>query len=187
MRKIQIAVIGGANYKYDSNQYDSARLIGKKLVELGYRVVTGGFGGVMEAALKGAKESSYYQSGDTIGIVPGFDPKDANEFADIVISTGLDIYRNIIVANSDAIIVVGGGAGTLSEASHAWTLKRPIFVLEEMDGILNKIKIEKFDNRQHYDFDNKIVYFKEIDSLKYILDEGIKMYNKRHKSIRRIK
>lgn len=187
MRKIQIAVIGGGNYKCDSAQYHNARLIGKKLIELGYRVVTGGFGGVMEAALKGAKESNYYRSGDTIGIIPGFDPNDANEFADIVIPTGLDIYRNIIVANSDAIIAIGGGAGTLSEASHAWALKRPIFVLEEMDGILNKINIEKFDNRQHYDFDNKLVYFKNIDSLDHILDEGIKMYNKRHKSIRRIK
>ena len=187
MRKIQIAVIGGGNYRDDSEQYKNARLIGKKLVELGYRVVTGGLGGVMEAALKGAKESNCYQSGDTIGIIPGFDPNDANDFADIVISTGLDIYRNIIVANSDAIIVIGGGAGTLSEASHAWSLKRPIFVLDQMNGILNEINVDKFDNRQHYDFDNKLIYFNNVEDLEYLLDEKIKMYNKRHKSIRRIK
>ncbi len=185
MRKSQVTVIGGGNYKEGSRQYNSAILVGKKLVDLGYRVVTGGFGGIMEAALKGAKESECYQSGDTISILPGFDPDDSNEFADIVIPTGLDLYRNVIVANSHAIIAVGGGAGTLSEASHAWAMKRPIFVLEEMDGILNRVGVKSFDNREHYNFENELIYFKEISNLDDLLAEKINLYSKRHKSIRR--
>lgn len=187
MRKQQISVIGGGGYDNNTPQYKISELIGEKLIDLGYRVITGGLGGVMEGALKGAKLSKAYQSGDTIGIIPGFDPEDANIYADIVIPTGLDVYRNTIVSNSDAVIVVGGGAGTLVEAASAWSLKRPILVFEEVEGVINNLKILKFDERQHYDFDNKVIYFKDLSSLEILLKENILIYNKRHKSIRRKK
>lgn len=187
MRKQQISVIGGGGYDNTTPQYKMSELIGEKLIDLGYRVITGGLGGVMEGALKGAKLSKAYQSGDTIGIIPGFDPEEANIYADIVIPTGLDVYRNTIVSNSDAIIVVGGGAGTLVEAASAWSLKRPILVLEEVEGVVSQLKILKFDERQHYKFDNKVIYFKDISSLEVLLEENILKYNKRHKSIRRKK
>ena len=54
-----------------------------------------------------------YREGDTIAILPGEDPAAASEHADIVICTGLGSYRNGIVGRSDAVIAVGGGAGTL--------------------------------------------------------------------------
>lgn len=54
-----------------------------------------------------------YREGDTIAILPGEDPSAASRHADIVICTGLGSYRNGIVGRADAVVAVGGGAGTL--------------------------------------------------------------------------
>lgn len=63
-------------------------------------------------------------------MLPSYDPSDEGSSADIVIATGLDHARNILVANSDGVIAIGGGAGTLSEIAMAWALKRPIVALK---------------------------------------------------------
>ena len=80
----------------------------------------------MEAACKGAHASARYREGDTIGVLPHFDPAEANPWVDIVLATGLDHARNGLVANADAVVAVGGGAGTLCEMTFAWMYKRLI-------------------------------------------------------------
>ena len=55
---------------------------------------------------------------------PGIDPAPASDFADTVLATGLDHARNLIASNSDAVVAIGGGAGTLSEMAFAWALHR---------------------------------------------------------------
>ena len=106
-RKI-VAVIGNKAIEKDGVRYKIAYEIGKALVDNGYRVQTGGLQGVMSAVLEGAKASKNYREGDTIALVPSFDTETANEFADIVIPTGLDMMRNALVANAYAVIGVGG-------------------------------------------------------------------------------
>ena len=96
------------------------------LIDENYRIVTGGIGTLQQAAHRGAKKSINSGDGDTIAILPGFDPKPAIGHADIIIPTGLDVLRNGIVANSDAVICIEGGSGTLSEIAFAWQLNRPI-------------------------------------------------------------
>ena len=56
------------------------------------------------AACRGAKSSKNYKDGDIIALVPSFDVNEVNEFADIVIPTGLDVMRNALVANASAIV-----------------------------------------------------------------------------------
>ena len=121
MRKM-ISIIGDSKIEKDGKKYRLAFSMGKALVDNGYRVASGGLGGVMEAAFEGARSSEFYREGDTVAILPMFDRKLASDAADIVIATGLDVYRNVIVANSDAVIAIGGGAGTLAEMSNAWPL-----------------------------------------------------------------
>ena len=87
--------------------------------------MTGGLGDLPKAIAKGARKSPNYTDGILIAILPGFDPSAADNCVDIVIATGLDEARNLIVANSDAVVAIGGGAGTLSEIAYAWSLKRP--------------------------------------------------------------
>jgi hypothetical protein len=129
-RRKVIAVIGSGRSVEEDIEYNIAMDIGRLLVDNGFRVLTGGLGGVMEAALKGARNSAKYREGDTIAIIPTMNASDSNQFADIVIPTGIGIGRNIIVTNSDGVIAIGGGSGTLSEIAFAWQKRRPIVALE---------------------------------------------------------
>lgn len=128
-RRLVIAVIGDAGVGPGSAAYEIATEVGRLIVDSGARVLCGGLGGVMEAACRGAHGSSRYVDGDTVGLLPGFDPAAANPWVDIVIPTGLDHMRNALVGGADSLVVIGGGAGTLSEMAFGWMLKRPIVAL----------------------------------------------------------
>jgi hypothetical protein len=145
-RRAIVSVVGDAGVSAESPGYAAAREVGTLLVDAGFRVMTGGLGGVMEAASRGAHESRLYREGDTIGILPHADPRHANPWVDIVIPTGLDHARNAIVANADAVIAVGGGAGTLSEIAFAWMYKRLIVAIEA-PGCSGEIGGRRLDGR----------------------------------------
>jgi uncharacterized protein (TIGR00725 family) len=101
-----------------------AEEVGAQLVDRGAAVVTGGLGGVMEAACRGAKS----RRGLTIGLLPGLDRSEANGWVDVAIATGLGELRNgLIVRTSDAVVAIGGSPGTLSEIGFA--LKRGLPVI----------------------------------------------------------
>jgi uncharacterized protein (TIGR00725 family) len=128
LEKIIVGVIGSA--LASGKPYDEAMEVGRLTAKRGALVLTGGLGGVMEAACKGAKECG----GETIGILPGFDDRDANRYIDIPIVTGLNHARNIIVVRtSDVLIAVGGEYGTLSEIAFAMKLGKPVISLDSWD------------------------------------------------------
>jgi uncharacterized protein (TIGR00725 family) len=100
--------------------------VGRLLGAAGAVVVTGGLGGVMAAACRGAKEGG----GTTVGLLPGRDRSAANEWVDIAIPTGLAELRNgLVVAAADAVIAVGGSWGTLSEIALARRAGHPVIGL----------------------------------------------------------
>src|SRR5512140_707906 len=107
-----VAVIGSS--VATTSQLRLARRVGRLLATAGVTVVTGGGGGVMQAACQGAGQVG----GVTVGILPGSDETETppNRFVQIPIYTGLGEARNaIVVKSSGAVIAVGGGYGTLSE------------------------------------------------------------------------
>ena len=128
MDKTIIGVIGSA--LASGKPYDEALEVGRLAAQGGATVLTGGLGGVMEAACKGAKEAG----GQTIGILPGFDTRDANRYVDIPIITGLNHARNIIVVRSSHVLIaVGGEYGTLSEIAFAMKLGKTVISLGSWD------------------------------------------------------
>lgn len=125
-RKI-IGVFGGGNVTESSPLYDTARVIGGLIVSHGHIVLTGGLGGIMEAASRGARE----KGGTTIGILPG-DRRTtpANRYIDIAVYTGMGEARNAInVKSCDAAIAIGGEYGTLSEIALALKSGCPLVLL----------------------------------------------------------
>ncbi len=63
----------------------------------------------------------------TVGILPGEDLSEANEYLDIPVVTGLGSGRNIIVARTaNALIAIGGAYGTLSEIAFGLMLGRTV-------------------------------------------------------------
>lgn len=82
----------------------------------GATVVTGGLGGVMAAASRGAAEAG----GTVVGLLPGDDRAAANPWVGVAVPTGMGELRNgLVVRSGDALVAVGGGLGTLSEVALA--------------------------------------------------------------------
>lgn len=185
MRRRIIAIVGDAKIKKDGPKYRLAYETAKELVDRGYRIQCGGLRGVMEAACAGAHASEKYKEGDTIAIIPGFDGAVANEYADIVIPTGLDLYRNVIVANASAVIAIGGGSGTLCEISNAWALKRLIVAFNHVDGWSAKVAGTCLDDRLRYHNipDDKIYSASSAKEAADIIDEKVALYDGAHIAI----
>lgn len=125
IRPPYVAVIGDG----DPSGPDAHRIlewaeeVGQQLARGGAVVITGGLGGVMRAASRGALMAG----GETIGILPGADASEANEFVRTPIATGLGVARNLVVVTSaDAVIAVGGRHGTLSEIGLALRMGRHV-------------------------------------------------------------
>ncbi len=131
-----ISVIGAG--ECSEKIYEIAENVGGLIARGNAVLVTGGLGGVMEAASKGAKEAG----GITVGILPGFSKDEANKFVGIPITTGLSHARNtIVVRSADAVIAVAGEYGTLSEIAIALKLGKPVIGINTWDNVEGIIKV----------------------------------------------
>ena len=148
-RRRVIAVVGDAVLADGDVRHAHAYALGRGIVDQGWVVVTGGRGGVMEAAGRGARDSARWTSGASMAILPGHDPSAANPYVDIALPTGLDVARNTLVAHADAVVAVGGGAGTLSEMALAWQLRRLVVGLEG-EGWAGRLAGQPMDGRRRY-------------------------------------
>jgi len=122
IRPIAVAVVGREKPHGDLPEkpwaYEWAFGVGAGLAAKGFVLVTGGLGGIMEAACRGAASGG----GVVIGIAPAIpeseaSKRSANPYQTLVIQTGLDQRARIpIIVNScDAMIAINGGAGTRIE------------------------------------------------------------------------
>src|SRR3954454_21920415 len=101
--------------------------MGRELARRGAVLVTGGLGGAMEAACRGAKA----EGGTTLGILPAYDRSAANPWVDVAVPTGMGEARNaLLVRAADAVIAVAGEFGTLSEIALALKVGTPVVGLE---------------------------------------------------------
>jgi uncharacterized protein (TIGR00725 family) len=110
-----------------------AEEVGRRLAEAGVAIVTGGLGGVMEAASRGAAGAG----GVVIGIVPGNSSEEANPHCTQVVASGVGHARNLaVVGSGDVVIAIGGEWGTLSEIGHARAIGRTVVALRSwtLDG-----------------------------------------------------
>ena len=129
---MRVSVIGGG--EVDQMTYEVATAVGQRLGSRGHDVICGGLTGVMEAVGKGMADTA----GQTIGILPGPDPRAANRYVDVPIATGLGSARNVLVVqNGAAVIAIDGSTGTLSEIAHALDMDKPVAGLDThaIDGV----------------------------------------------------
>jgi uncharacterized protein (TIGR00725 family) len=111
---MQVAVCGPA--RCTEAERRSAYRVGELLAQRGAVVVCGGGSGVMAAVAAGARSAG----GLVVGVLPGADRSTASADLTAAVVTNLGQARNVVVVSSaDAVIVVGGSWGTLSELAHA--------------------------------------------------------------------
>jgi uncharacterized protein (TIGR00725 family) len=119
-----VGVIGSSNAEPELLKL--AEEVGAEIARNGAAVVCGGLSGVMEAVCRGARR----EGGLTIGIIPSDDKRDANQYIQIPIVTGMGMGRNVmLVKTADVLIAVGGEFGTLSEIAHALNIGKKVIGL----------------------------------------------------------
>ncbi|MBE6377170.1 MAG: TIGR00730 family Rossman fold protein [Lentisphaeria bacterium] len=118
--KMLVSVFGSARTAVDSPDYQSAMELGKKLVDAGYGVITGGGPGIMEAAARGAYENNGTSIGLNIKLPMEQHP---NQYQTTSLSFDYFFVRKVsFLKYSTAIIVYPGGFGTLDELSEVLTM-----------------------------------------------------------------
>jgi len=139
MRKKVVGVIGGHSCTPEVEQV--AQELGKKLAKVVDLLVCGGVSGTMEAVCQGFKAGG----GVTLGILPSYDKRSANQFVDIPIPTGLGLARNVLVVKAaDVVVALPGRAGTLSEIAYCLQFEIPVISLNSWD-VPGTIKVKTVD------------------------------------------
>ncbi len=143
--RLKIGVMGSASgpQTEDPVARAKARELGREIGKRGYIFINGACPGLPNDALLGAKECHAF----TLGVSPAFSEYEhINEYLsphghDMIIFTGMGFMeRDIInIRSSDAVIIVGGGIGSLNEFTIAYDEGRPIGILTNSGGISNHI------------------------------------------------
>lgn len=114
-----ITVFGSSRPRQGDADYEEARALGRSLGKGGFTVCSGGYGGVMEGASRGAKESG----GTTLAVTAEFFTSKANRWVDkeIRVKTWEErLFELIRVA--DGYAACKGGTGTLVELAVVWEM-----------------------------------------------------------------
>jgi hypothetical protein len=114
-----VTVFGSSLPGEGSEAYVEAQRLGRLLAEAGYALCNGGYGGLMEATARGAREAG----GHTIGITCVLWSRPANPW--IVEEVRAETFPErlmTLLLRGDAYTVLPGGTGTLAELALAWEM-----------------------------------------------------------------
>ena len=128
LRSPYVAVVGPS--AATAEQASWAREVGRAAARRGWVVVTGGYGGVMQAAAEGADGAG----GIALALLSGDDRAEASPGQTVAVATGLGEMRNALIVRSvDAVLAVGPSWGTLSEVALAARTGVPVVTLGSWD------------------------------------------------------
>jgi len=126
-----VTVFGSSLPGEESLTYAEARRLGKLLAEAGFAVCNGGYGGLMEASARGAREAG----GHAIGVTCTICPAKANRWITEEVRTQTFPERLMaLIERGDAYIVLPGGTGTLAELALVWELMNKSSLSRTMGG-----------------------------------------------------
>jgi uncharacterized protein (TIGR00730 family) len=116
--KLTVSLFGSSRPQAGDPEYTLAKETGTLLARAGFVVCNGGYGGIMEASARGAKEAG----GKTLGIIcSAFPGRTANRWIDEVIVEETLINRLMkLMTLGNAYVILKGGTGTLLELAAVW-------------------------------------------------------------------
>src|SRR6204780_3749146 len=140
-----ITVFGSPRPEDGHADYAEALELGRSLAAAGFAVCTGGYGGVMEAVSRGARESG----GRVLAVTSTFFRSRANRWVNEATQTATWQERLFeLVRLGDGYVACKGGTGTLVELAVVWEMlnkkamdQRPFFVLGDFwQPILDRVR-----------------------------------------------
>jgi uncharacterized protein (TIGR00730 family) len=142
-----VTVFGSARTPRGDPDYELAREVGRCLAAGGYAVITGGGGGLMEAANRGAREGGGLSIGCNIELPH---EQRLNDYVDIGLRFRHFFARKVMfVRYASAFVICPGGFGTLDELFESLTLIQtgtirhfPAILMgtDEWDGLLDWLR-----------------------------------------------
>ena len=114
-----VTIFGSSLPTEGTPTYAEAQRLGRLLAAEAYVVCNGGYGGIMEASARGAREAG----GHTIGVTCSVWPFRANAW--VVEEVRTDSFPERImtlIERGDAYVVLPGGTGTLAELGLVWEM-----------------------------------------------------------------
>ncbi|MGB7437897.1 MAG: LOG family protein [Candidatus Acidiferrum sp.] len=145
-----ITVFGSSRPAAGDADYDQALFLGKALATHGFAVCTGGYGGVMEAVSRGAKENG----GKTYGVTAEFFARTVNPWIDMEMRKRTWQGRLFtLIELGHGFVVCKGGTGTLVELAVVWEMlnksvmkPKPFAVLGDFwQPILERVRLVEWD------------------------------------------
>jgi uncharacterized protein (TIGR00725 family) len=115
-----VTVFGSSRPREGDADYEEARVLGRALAKHGFLVCSGGYGGVMEAVSRGAKEAG----GKTTGVSADFfKAAKLNAWIDVEVRMKTWEERLFeLIRRADGFVACKGGTGTLVELAVVWEM-----------------------------------------------------------------
>lgn len=119
---MRVTVFGSARLSEGTPSYGDAVRLGQLLAHRGVTIVSGGYGGLMEAVSRGAHEAG----GTVVGVTmaPWSERLRPNSYLSEERAAATLFARIEALVESDCLIALSGGAGTLGEVALAWNLRQ---------------------------------------------------------------
>ena len=119
-QELIVTVFGSSRPREGDAEYEDARILGRALVKHGFSVCSGGYGGVMEAVSRGAKEAG----GKTVGVTADFfKTAKLNSWIDEEVRMKTWEERLFeLIRRADGFVACKGGTGTLVELAVVWEM-----------------------------------------------------------------
>jgi hypothetical protein len=120
--KPNITIFGGATPLPGEPAYEQAYRLGSLLGAAGYTVLTGGYGGTMEAVSRGAAETGAHVIGITCTLLEQRRPQGANPWVrEEIRHHTLRARMYDLIDRCHAALALPGGIGTLAEIAAMWS------------------------------------------------------------------
>src|SRR5467141_2060094 len=141
-----VTVFGSSRPREGEPDYEEARVLGRALAKHGFAVCSGGYGGVMEAVSRGAKEAG----GKTYGVTAEFfTAAKLNSWIDTEVRMKTWDERLFeLIRLADGFVACKGGTGTLVELAVVWEMLnksvitgKPVAVLGDFwQAVLDRVR-----------------------------------------------
>ena len=185
----KVVIFGSARTRKDSDEYKMTVKLSELIVKNGFKVITGGGPGIMEAGNKGAGRKESFSLNIKLPFEQQYNPYSAGD--EKAVSFKYFFNRKLFfLKESDATVIFPGGFGTLDECFESLTLiqtgktkPRPIILIDSPDSeyweSLIGFVTEKL-SEGGFISNNDLSLLIRVNSIEQAVDEIVQFYRVYH-------